>query len=169
MAGRTTRCSRAGIRLLGSGKVNRPRRLIAPVPHACRVVGAGEIAKATDIGQWWHQPDWLSEPAAKGCDDAKVVQLLDTQSYFELLSLPYPSNRPGVLERFASEGLIHHEAGGWTISNLGAVLFAKRLDLFDRLIRKSPRVIVYEGKGKPCVKRSRCSQRSPFASWSPMR
>jgi ATP-dependent DNA helicase RecG len=94
------------------------------------------------------QPDWLSESAAKGCDDSKVVQLLDTQSYFELLSVPYPSNRPGVLERFASEGLIHHEADGWTISNLGAVLFAKRLDLFDRLIRKSPRVIVYEGKGK---------------------
>jgi ATP-dependent DNA helicase RecG len=34
------------------------------------------------------------------------------------------------------------------ITNLGAILFAKRLDQFDRLARKAPRVIVYEGKNK---------------------
>ena len=94
------------------------------------------------------RPDWLSEAAAKGCDDAKVVELLDTQSYFDLLHLPYPSDRPGVLQRFEGERLIGREAAGWTVTNLAAVLFAKRLDSFDRLARKAPRVIVYEGKGK---------------------
>lgn len=94
------------------------------------------------------QPDWFSQAALTGCDDDKVVQLLDTQSYFDLLHLPYPVNRTGVLERFESEKLIQRQDGGWTITNLGAILFAKKLDQFDLLARKAPRVIVYEGNNK---------------------
>ncbi|HQR08439.1 MAG TPA: ATP-binding protein [Gemmatales bacterium] len=94
------------------------------------------------------QPDWLSQIALSDCDDDKVVQLLDTQSYFDLLRLPYPVNRTGVLERFESEKLIQRLGASWSITNLGAILFAKKLDQFDRLARKAPRVIVYEGKNK---------------------
>lgn len=93
-------------------------------------------------------PDWLTEPALKDCDDDKVVQLLDTQSYFDLLHLPYPASRAGVLERFKSEKLIQREGSGWTITNLGGILFAKKLEQFDRLARKAARVIVYEGTNK---------------------
>ena len=74
------------------------------------------------------QPDWFSQSALEDCADDKVVQLLDTQSYFDLLHLPYPVNRAGVLERFESEKLILRQDGGWTITNLGAILFAKKLD-----------------------------------------
>ena len=98
------------------------------------------------------QPDWLAQAAMSDCDDDKVVQLLDTQSYFDLLHLPYPVNRAGVLERFESEKLIKRDSGGWTITNLGGMLFAKKLDQFDRLARKAARVIVYEGKGKARTK-----------------
>ncbi|MCR4303632.1 MAG: putative DNA binding domain-containing protein [Gallionella sp.] len=94
------------------------------------------------------QPDWFSQPALIDCDDDKVVQLLDTQSYFDLLHLPYPVNRAGVLERFESEKLIQRQDGRWTITNLGAILFAKKLEQFDRLARKAARVIVYEGNNK---------------------
>lgn len=94
------------------------------------------------------QPDWLSQPALKDCDDDKVVQLLDTQSYFDLLHLPYPVNRAGVLERFESEKLIQRDGAGWTITNLGGILFAKKLEQFDRLARKAARVIVYHGTNK---------------------
>jgi ATP-dependent DNA helicase RecG len=94
------------------------------------------------------QPEWLSQAAMTDCDDDKVVQLLDTQSYFDLLHLPYPVNRAGVLERFESEKLIRRDAAGWTITNLGGMLFAKKLDQFDRLARKAARVIVYEGTNK---------------------
>lgn len=94
------------------------------------------------------QPDWLSQPAMMDCDDDKVIQLLDTQSYFDLLHLPYPVNRAGVLERFENEKLIVRQGAGWTITNLGGLLFAKKLDSFDRLARKAARVIVYEGKNK---------------------
>ncbi len=94
------------------------------------------------------EPSWLSQPAMIDCDDDKVVQLLDTQSYFDLLQLPYPVNRAGVLERFESEKLIAREDVGWTITNLGAILFSKKLEQFDRLARKAARVIVYEGTNK---------------------
>lgn len=94
------------------------------------------------------QPDWLSQVAVADCDDEKVVQLLDTQSYFDLLHLPYPANRAGVLPRFESEKLIRRQGDKWAITNLGAILFAKKLDDFDRLSRKAPRVIVYEGTNK---------------------
>ena len=94
------------------------------------------------------EPSWLLQPAMIDCDDDKVVQLLDTQSYFDLLQLPYPVNRSGVLERFESEKLIARESVGWTITNLGGILFAKKLEQFDRLARKAARVIVYEGTNK---------------------
>ena len=94
------------------------------------------------------QPDWLSQQAMTDCDDDKVVQLLDTQSYFDLLHLPYPVNRAGVLERFENEKLIIRQGHGWTITNLGGLLFAKKLEAFDRLARKAARVILYEGKNK---------------------
>jgi len=94
------------------------------------------------------QPDWLAQFAKTDCGDDEVVRLLDTQSYFDLLHLPYPVNRTGVLERFENAKLIVRQEHGWTITNLGALLFAKKLDSFDRLARKAPRVIVYEGKNK---------------------
>ena len=45
------------------------------------------------------QPDWLEEPSRRGLDGQEVVELLDTQTFFELLRLPYPTNRAGVLDR----------------------------------------------------------------------
>lgn len=94
------------------------------------------------------KPDWLAELARQGLSDADVVQLLDTQSYFDMLKLPYPATRDAVLDRFERERLMQSSAGGYAITNLGAILFAKRLEDFDRIARKAPRVIVYEGTSK---------------------
>lgn len=94
------------------------------------------------------EQDWCLNPAMTGCDSDRVVQLLDTQSYFDLLNLPYPATREAVLERFSGERLIERTSDGWTISNLGALLFAKKMESFDKLGRKAPRVIVYEGSNK---------------------
>lgn len=94
------------------------------------------------------KPNWLSLPAREDCTTDEVVRLLDTQSYFDLVKLPYPAMRNAVLGRFQREGLITRKGASWSITNLGAVLFAKRLDEFDGLSRKSARVVVYEGTGK---------------------
>ena len=97
------------------------------------------------------EPDWAMKPAMTECNGDMVVQLLDTQSYFDLLHLPYPATREAVLDRFASERLIERARGVWTITNLGAILFAKKLETFDLLARKAPRVIVHDGAFEICT------------------
>jgi predicted HTH transcriptional regulator len=44
--------------------------------------------------------------------------------------------------------IVANVSGGWDITNLGAILFAKDLNQFKGLARKAMRVIVYEGKGR---------------------
>ena len=69
--------------------------------------------------------------------------MLDYPAYFDLLELSLPENRRGILERLFEDEMIGPcEAGGWNISNKGAILFAKRLDNFKHLKRKAVRVIV---------------------------
>jgi ATP-dependent DNA helicase RecG len=93
--------------------------------------------------------DWFSQPARSDASPDDVIALLDTQTYFELLTIPYPTNRDGVLERLQSQDLIGQTAQGWTISNLAAILLAKKLDAFSpALARKASRVIIYEGINK---------------------
>lgn len=95
------------------------------------------------------QPDWFSQTAKQGASADEVIALLDTQTYFDLSRLPYPTTREGVLSRLAGEGLIVQVAAGWTITNLAAILLAKRLDGFSpALARKAPRVVIYEGVDK---------------------
>ena len=94
------------------------------------------------------KPDWLSGIARTNCSADEIVRLLDTQSYFDLLKSPYPTTREAVLDRFEREKLILRQDGIWAITNLGGLLFAKRLDEFEGLFRKAPRVVVYDGASK---------------------
>jgi predicted HTH transcriptional regulator len=77
-----------------------------------------------------------------------VIQLLSTETYFERMKIPYPSNQADVIEKFISEKLIVQEKSRYAITKLGAVLLAKNLSDFGDLSRKAVRVIVYKGKGK---------------------
>jgi ATP-dependent DNA helicase RecG len=95
------------------------------------------------------QQDWFSQPARCNASPEDVIALLDTQTYFELLEIPYPTSRDAVLERLQSQDLINQTAQGWTITNLAAILLAKKLDAFSpTLARKAARVVIYEGINK---------------------
>ena len=79
----------------------------------------------------------------------EVLRLLDYPAYFDLLERPLPANRNGILAALAEDDLICScEAGDWNITNLGAILFAKRLGDFRSLQRKAVRVIQYRGMGR---------------------
>ncbi|WP_020650845.1 ATP-binding protein [Solimonas variicoloris] len=79
----------------------------------------------------------------------EVLRLLDYPAYFDLLERPLPANRDAIIEALSDDGLIETcEAGGWCVTNLGAVLFAKRLEDFPGLRRKAARVIQYRGKSR---------------------
>lgn len=94
------------------------------------------------------QPHWTEEHAATALHAEDVVDLLDTQTYFELLKLPYPSKREGVLDRLVSDRLVDAADGVYAVRRLGGLLLAKRLDSFPELSRKAPRIVVYSGESK---------------------
>ncbi len=93
-------------------------------------------------------PDWVEEHTKQDLDGQQVVELLDTQSFFELLKLPYPTDRAGVLDRLVTERLIDSVAGNYAIRRIGALLLAKKLADFDDLSRKAARIVVYNGTSK---------------------
>jgi predicted HTH transcriptional regulator len=94
------------------------------------------------------EPAWLEEHSATGLDEQEVVDLLDTQAFFELFKLPYPTERAGVIDRLIRERLVDESGGQYKIRRLGALLLAKSLTDFPDLSRKAPRVVVYTGTSK---------------------
>ena len=88
-------------------------------------------------------------PAAEHVSSDEVLRLLDYPAYFDLLEQPLPSDRQGILDTLKNDDLIRIcSAGGWDITNLGAILFAKKLEDFPQLRRKAIRVIQYRGKDR---------------------
>lgn len=87
--------------------------------------------------------------AAERVSDDEVLRQIDYPAYFELLGLPLPENRRAILDALTSDNLILPcDAGGWNVTNLGAVLFAKELRNLPSLRRKAVRVIQYRGRSR---------------------
>ncbi|MDO3376543.1 ATP-binding protein [Geoalkalibacter halelectricus] len=87
--------------------------------------------------------------AAEHVASENVLKLLDYPAYFDLLELPPPDGRAAILNALAADELIQPcDAGDWNITNLGAILFAKKLDEFPGLKRKAMRVVQYKGRGR---------------------
>ncbi len=105
------------------------------------------------------KPDFLAELSLGGLDSDDIVRLLDTQIYFDLLGVPYPAERGGVLERFEAEGLIQTGPHSIGVTNLGALLFAKDINKFPSIKDKAPRVVTYAGTSKLEVIRDRIGNR----------
>jgi len=87
--------------------------------------------------------------AVDNLDESEVLKYLQYTSYFELLDLPLPENRDIILKSLEDDELIKRQDNGkYTITNLGAILFAKDLNDFNHLKRKSIRVIQYKDNTK---------------------
>jgi ATP-dependent DNA helicase RecG len=87
--------------------------------------------------------------AADRVDDGEVLRLLDYPAYFDLMGEPLPEGRGGILSALKADGLIcADQAGGWDITSLGSILFARRLSDFYPLRRKAMRVILYRGNSR---------------------
>jgi predicted HTH transcriptional regulator len=94
------------------------------------------------------KPDWVEEYTRSNLSAQEVVELLDSQGFFELLRMPYPTEQSGVIERLERERLIGQVDRSYAIRRIGALLLAKRLEDFPELARKAPRVVVYTGTSK---------------------
>ena len=72
--------------------------------------------------------------------------MLVYSTYFDLVKLPQPTNAEGICYYLEEEHVLEKQDNGlYAITNLGAILFAKRLSDFPRLSRKAVRVVQYKG------------------------
>lgn len=99
-------------------------------------------------GQVWDKIRSLrfeSRIALSDLQNADIVRLLDTDSYFELKEIPRPSDTDGVVHYMIQESIVIKQDNGlYAITNLGAMLFAKNLNDFSNISRKAVRVIQYK-------------------------
>lgn len=87
--------------------------------------------------------------AAEGLAADDALKLLDYPAYFDLLGLPLPDAKEGILRALVDDGMIlKADNGTWSITNLGAILLAKKLGTFKGLGRKAVRVITYKGRSR---------------------
>jgi len=76
--------------------------------------------------------------AMHGVPSDTVLGVIDYPGYFEMAKLPLPDDRAAILERLSSERIVQRIGDNrYDVTNLGAVLFAKNLNDFDRIRRKA--------------------------------
>ena len=81
--------------------------------------------------------------------------LLDYAKYFSLMKLELPKNSRAIIDKLIEEKLITKKGKIYSITNLGAILFAKDLNKFSKLSRKKVRVIFYGGNSRTGTIRER--------------
>ena len=79
----------------------------------------------------------------------EAIRLLEFSTYFDIINIPHPADVEGVAHYMLEEGIIVKQDNGlYAITNLGAILFAKRLSDFPKISRKAVRVVRYEGNNR---------------------
>lgn len=110
---------------------------------------------------WNQENDYIFEKniAAEGLKDTEVLTLIDYPGYFDMIHLPLPENRKGIIDRMIEDKVIERNGATYNITNLGAILFAKDIDEFDSIARKAIRVIIYDGKDRTKTKKEQPGRR----------
>ena len=79
----------------------------------------------------------------------EALQYIDYSVYFDIKGEPSPTDTKGIMHYMMEESIIVKQDNGlYAVTNLGAILFAKKLSSFSRLERKSVRVVQYQDKNR---------------------
>lgn len=79
----------------------------------------------------------------------EALNLIDYSVYFYLMEEVIPSTQEGILHYMNEEHIIVKQDNGlYAITNMGAILFAKKLSLFPSVARKATRVVQYNGSNR---------------------
>ena len=79
----------------------------------------------------------------------EAIGLLDVDVFFEKAKVPRPSNNHELVLKLCEERiLVRQDNGLYAVTNMGAVLFARRISDFPRISRKAVRVIQYHGSNR---------------------
>lgn len=109
-----------------------------------------------------------SKVAMRGVESEKLNGILSFETYFELLDTPIPTRLDTMIERFVEEKLLIPSGVRFSITNLGALLFAKNLQPFDGLNRKVIRLISYDGKDKVTTNKEFTGRRGYAVAFRPL-
>ena len=105
--------------------------------------------KEAEIWESFRVKSFENEVALDELNVNDIFNLLDTHVFFEMIDLPYPNREKDVIESLIRKDLIRQSDNGtYIITNCGALLIARDLNKFPKLIRKSIRVIEYENEKK---------------------
>lgn len=109
---------------------------------------------------------WETGLAKQFITSDEVLDLLDHENYFRLTDMPATTDAGQILDRLLADRLIARDVGGrWNITNLGAILFARDLTLFDpSLARKSVRFVAYDGDNRAATVTHRQDGRRGYAN-----
>lgn len=92
--------------------------------------------------------------ATEDCTPEEVRRLLAYDSFLTMLNLPDPTSEQSLMDLLADNDVIAKQDNGlYTVTVLGALLFAKDLSKFDRLRRKALRIVKYNGTSKSDIAR----------------
>lgn len=79
----------------------------------------------------------------------EALQQLDYTAYFDIMGDPVPTDILGIAHYMEEENIIVKQDNGlYAITNMGAILFAKKLSFFPRIERKAVRVVQYRDKSR---------------------
>ena len=105
--------------------------------------------KERDLWRIFDRVSFEDGTANERVSGEEVLLKLDYPAYFDLLGMPLPDGHAAILDALSQDYLIERsDAGGWNVTNLGAILLARKLGDFPRLRRKAIRVIKYSGAGR---------------------
>lgn len=80
-----------------------------------------------------------------------LIQLLDYNKLFDMLSITCPDNLTEIVAKLVELGFVKEKnTGKYIITNLGALLLARRLKYFHTVEYKAVRVIKYDGNDVTC-------------------
>ncbi|MBL8643507.1 MAG: putative DNA binding domain-containing protein [Rhodospirillaceae bacterium] len=95
--------------------------------------------------------------------------LLDFDQYYELSGETRPGNNDEIIRRFIGLGfLADNMEGGFDITNLGAILFAKNIGKFPSIASKAIRIVRYTGNDKQKSDREQQGSRGYAVGFSGM-
>lgn len=96
-----------------------------------------------------HLSHFETQPSKTDLQKDELFSLLDFTAYFEMQNITVPTNQDGVLHYVLEDKIVIKQDNGlYSITNLGALLFAKRISDFPSVSRKAIRVIQYEDDTK---------------------
>lgn len=106
--------------------------------------------------------------ALSGVKAEEINSLLSFETYFELMEMPIPTRLDDMINRFEEEKLIMRVGTRFNITNLGALMFAKDLNRFEGLNRKSVRLISYDGKDRITTKKEYTGRKGYAVAFGPL-